>query len=268
MVVQAKPLSASMNARIIGSGVEPIILAHGYGGNQSLWDRIIPSLTNHYRVVVFDWNFSGAVKDPNLFDPVKYASYDAFADDLITLMNEMNLKSSVFIGHSMSGMIGCIASIKRPELFKKLIFIGASPRYINLDDYEGGLDTIDVEGIISTIESDFHKWASNFAPLAIGANDPPSVNQFESSLKSMRPEVALSLAKTVFYSDYRDILEKVLTSCTIIQTANDMVAPISVAYYMQKKIKGKSTVEIIDTDGHFPQLTAHLQLIDVLGRYA
>ncbi|KAK5829851.1 hypothetical protein PVK06_013644 [Gossypium arboreum] len=131
-----------------------------------------------------------------------------------TLMNELHLTSSVFIGHSMSGMIGCIASIKRPQLFSRLILVGASPR----------------------------------------------------CLKSMNPEFVVPLAKIVFCSDERETLEKVTTPCTIIQTTNDLVVPESVAYYMQKKIKGETTVEIVKADRHLPQLTAHLELVHVLGR--
>ena len=129
MLGTEKGLSAAMNARIIGSGNEAIVLAHGYGADQSFWDKITPCLTLSYRVLVFDWNFSGAVKDPNLYDSDKYSSFDAFSDDLIALLDEFRLQGSVFMGHSMSGMIGCIASVKRPELFKRLILIGASPRY-------------------------------------------------------------------------------------------------------------------------------------------
>lgn len=259
-------LSSALNARIFGSGDQTVILAHGYGGDQSVWDKIVPHLAQRYQVVVFDWNFSGAIKDPNLFDPVKYSSYEAFASDLITLVDEMSLTSPVFIGHSMSGMVGCIASTKRPQLFKRLVLLGASPRYLNSDDYEGGFGNSDIEQIFSNIESHFHKWASTFAPLVIDANDPISVNKFENCIKRMKPEVALSMAKTVFLSDERETLENVLTPCTIIQTTNDIVVPFSVTEYMKKMIKGKSTVEIIDTDGHFPQLTAHLQLLEVLDR--
>jgi pimeloyl-ACP methyl ester carboxylesterase len=79
---------------------------------------------------MFDWPFSGYVKDENLYDPLKYSSLEAFADDLITLLDQMELKVVTFVGHSMSGMIGCLASIKRPQLFKRLILLGASPRYI------------------------------------------------------------------------------------------------------------------------------------------
>lgn len=265
MVGIEKGLSAAMNARIIGSGNEAIVLAHGYGADQSFWDKITPSLAQTYRVLVFDWNFSGAVKDPNLYDSAKYSSYDAFADDLIALLDEFNLRASVFMGHSMSGMIGCIASIKRPELFKRLILIGSSPRYFNDDNYEGGFESSVIEQMFSNMESNFDEWASYFASLVANAKNPLSVEKYEKSLRAMRPEVALSVAKTVFHCDERDILDKVMTPCTIIQTTNDAAVPNSVAEYMQKKIKGETTVEKIDMDGHFPHLNAHLQFLNVLG---
>ena len=129
MATSEKGISTSLNAKTIGSGFETIVLAHGYGSDQSFWDRILPSLAEKYLLVLFDWPFSGAVEDHSLYDPEKYSSFEAYADDLITLMDEMNLKASTFIGHSMSGIIGCIASTKRPDLFKRLMLLGASPRF-------------------------------------------------------------------------------------------------------------------------------------------
>ncbi|XP_042475849.1 strigolactone esterase D14-like [Macadamia integrifolia] len=266
MVTLEKSLSTSMNAKIIGSGKESLVLAHGYGGDQSVWEKVLPQLAQRYRVMVFDWSFSGAVKDLSLFDHDKYSSLEAFADDLIVLMEEMKLTSSVLIGHSMSGMVGCIASVKRPDLFKKLILLGASPRYLNTEDYKGGFEKSEVEELFSNIESNFHAWAPNFAGLGVGPTDTVSVEKFGRLLGQMRPEVALSLAKTIFCCDHRDVLEKVDVPCTIVQTTNDIVVPLSVVYYMQKKIKGKTTVEILEADGHFPQLTAHQLLLDVLDR--
>ncbi|MBA0806730.1 hypothetical protein Gohar_022588 [Gossypium harknessii] len=237
-------LKAAMNARVIGSGSETMILAHGFGGDQSLWDKILPYLTKHYHVLLFDWLCSGTVKDPNLYDPLKYASFDAFADDLIALMDELHLTSSVLVGHSMSGMIGCIASIKKPQLFSRLIFVGSSP----------------------SIESDYGNWTSSFAKLLVDNNDPLSIEHYFKCLKSMNPEFVLPLAKAIFRSDERETLEKVTTPCTIVQVKNDLVVPNSVAYYMQKKIKGETTVEFVNADRHYPQLTAPLELIHVLSR--
>ncbi|KAL2549779.1 alpha/beta-hydrolase superfamily protein [Forsythia ovata] len=189
-------MSTAMNAKIIGSGEETLVLAHGFGTDQSIWDKVLPYLTDHCQVVVFDWCFSGSVKDPDLYDAAKYSTYDAFADDIICLLDEMKLKSSVFVGHSMSGMIGCIASIKRPDLFHKLILLQL---------------LLDVEQIFSSIESNYEQWTSSFSVLVVDSSDPESVEKLEKALKRMRPEVALTLAKTVFLIDYRDMLEKVTT---------------------------------------------------------
>ncbi|KAI3771547.1 hypothetical protein L6452_02712 [Arctium lappa] len=271
MVMKAeKSLSTAMNARIMGSGKQTLVLAHGYGGDQSVWDKILPMIhhtNNNYQLLVFDWSFSGAIKDPNtLFDPAKYSTYDAFSDDLITLLEELNLDSTIFVGHSMSGMIGCIASIKKPHLFTKLILIGSSPRYINSEGYEGGFNITDIEQLFSSIESNYDEWASGFASVVIDKNDQESVKMFEKSLKRMKPEIALSTAKTVFLSDYCDILEKVVIPCTIVQTTNDIVVPTSVVEYMKKMIKAESDIEMIDTIGHFPQLTAPLKLLEIFDR--
>ncbi|CAA0813444.1 alpha/beta-Hydrolases superfamily protein [Striga hermonthica] len=253
-----------MNARTLGSGTQTVVLAHGFGGDQSMWDKILPHMAANHRIVLFDWCFSGAVLDPTLYDPIRHSTYDGYAVDLIGLLEEMKVESCVLVGHSMSGIIGCIASIKRPELFTRLVLLGASPRLINSEDYEGGFELSDIENMFTSIESNFEVWSSNFPYLAVDKSDPTSADKFSKCLKRMKPEVTLSLAKTVFLGDYRDILDKVEKPCDIIQTRSDVVVPKSVPEYMQRKIKGKPTVKIIDTEGHFPHLTAHVQLVEVL----
>ncbi|KAL8492789.1 hypothetical protein ACS0TY_024108 [Phlomoides rotata] len=259
-------MSIGMNAKIVGSGKETIVLGHGYGGDQSIWDKVLPLLASRYRLLLFDWCFSGAVKDPSLYDPLRYTSYDAFVEDLICVVEEMKLKSTVFIGHSMSGMIGCIASLKRPDLFTSLVLVGASPRLLNIEGYEGGFEMEQIEQLFNSIESNYDQWASTFASMVIDASDPLSVDKFANCLKKMGSQVALPMAKTVFLADYRDILDKIEVPCHIIQTRNDVVVPIFVAKYMQGKIKGETKVEIIETNGHFPQLTAHLKFVEAINR--
>ncbi|CAN8268617.1 unnamed protein product [Cochlearia groenlandica] len=269
MVVNHKisGLATAMNAKIIGSGERSMILAHGFGGDQSIWDKILPVLSQSFKVLVFDWLFSGGVKDQTLYDPLKYNSFDAFSDDLIALIEESKMGPVVFVGHSMSGMIGCVASIKRPDLFTSLVLIAASPRYINSEDYEGGFDSKDIDTIISNVGSNYESWSVSFASVVVDSRDSLSVQRFEKCLKNMKPETALALAKTVFGSDEREMLRQVSVPCNIIQSRNDVVVPVSVAYFMQEKIKGKSTVEIIENAiGHFPQMTSHLELLDVMRR--
>ncbi|KAL3745199.1 hypothetical protein ACJRO7_014330 [Eucalyptus globulus] len=266
MVMPEKGLSNPLNAKLTGSGTETVVLAHGFGSDQTVWDNILPHLSHHFRVLTFDWGFSGAVKEQEgLFDPVKHSSYEGLARDLISLLDELDLNSTVFVGHSMSGMIGCIASVKRPNLFKHLILLAASPRYLNTDGYEGGFGTAQIDQLLASLESDYYGWTANFASLRV-QGDPLTIEVYTKCLRTMKPEVALPLARTIFLSDHREILGRVTTPCTIIQTTNDTAVPNSVAHYMRDKIQGKSTIEMIEADGHFPQLTEHLQFLNVLGR--
>ncbi|KAL4320429.1 hypothetical protein HN51_064525 [Arachis hypogaea] len=266
---EKKNLSTALNARTIQSsslGTETIILCHGFGTDQSIWDKIIPLLlAENYSIVLFDWPFSGAVEDKSLYEHSKYtSSFESYADAFITVMDEMGLKDIIFVGHSMAAMIGCIASTQRPNLFKKLVLLCASPRYINDEDYEGGFEREDVEQLISTIEVQFEDWVSAYAPIAVGPNDSDAVDKFGSCLKNMGAQVAVSLAKTVFHSDNRKILQNVETPCTIIQSSNDAAIPVSVGHYLERMIKGVSALKFIDMTGHFPQLTAPHKLAQLL----
>ncbi|RDY07987.1 Strigolactone esterase D14, partial [Mucuna pruriens] len=265
MVTPEKRLSTALNAKIIGSGGnETIVLCHGFGTDQSIWDKIVPLLAENYNLVLFDWPFSGAVTDKRVYEHGKYTSYEPYADDLITILDEMDLKSVTFIGHSMSAMIGCIASTKKSHLFKRLILVTASPRYMNTDEYKGGFEKSDIDELVSTIELQYENWVSAYAPIAVDPNDAVSVEKFKNCLKNMGVEVAISLAKTVFFSDYRDMLEMVQIPCTIIQSSNDVAVPLNIGNYLKEKIKGVSSLEIIEMTGHFPQLTAHLKLVELL----
>ncbi|KAL8129622.1 hypothetical protein V2J09_018777 [Rumex salicifolius] len=269
MLGEKKSLSGAMNAKAVGSGTETLVLAHGYGTDQSIWDKVVPELADKYQVVVFDWNFAGSKDKAGAvgFDPVRYSSLEAYSEDLINLMDEMGIKDCVLVGHSMSAMIGCIASVKRPHLFKHLILIGASPRYLNAEGYEGGFERADVDQILSAIESNFDGWVSAFAPMAVGnPNDIVSVDKFEGCLRAMRPDIALAVAKLIFLGDYRSVLEDVTAPCTVVQMKTDAVVPASVPYYIQAKLKVKSSVEMVNVDGHFPMLTAPSLLLHAVDK--
>ncbi|RWW31474.1 hypothetical protein GW17_00003908 [Ensete ventricosum] len=208
------------NVRIAGKGEQAVVLSHGYGGSQSTWDHVVAHLSQRYRLLLFDWNFKGAV------DASKYSSFTAMADALIALIDQLNLKGTVFLGHSIA----------------------------------------EIDNVLSNIEFNFLAWADTFIVLVIGADDPISVEKLGTSFKSMRSEIALALAKTIFLGDMRHTLDKVEVPCTIVQVSNDFVAPVSVGRYMQSRIKGEATLEMIDSDGHFPQLTVPHKLLEILDR--
>ncbi|KAF8727018.1 hypothetical protein HU200_019513 [Digitaria exilis] len=258
-----------MNARVFGNEEgETVVLAHGYGGTRFIWEDVVPALVARFRVVVFDWSFSGAGKDDG--SEIKYCcSYRGLADELVALMDELELRRATFVGHSMAGMIGCIASVARPDLFTHLVLVGASPRYINEDGYEGGFEPGDVDAMLAAAGADFAAWAPRFAEAVVGPGHPSAVARFAKQLGAMRPDAALRVLRAVLTSDARAVLPDVSARCTIVHCAHDAVAPLAVARYMERAMagcgggEGADTV-VIESSGHFPQLTAPKEFVRVL----
>lgn len=244
-------------------GVISVVLAHGYGASQAVWDKLVPSLSKSHNLLLFDWDFTGAGAGK---DDDEY-TYGRFADELIAVMEERGVGASgaVVVAHSMSAMAACIAAQRRPDLFAHIFLVCASPRYINLEEegYVGGFEEAAIHGMLAAMESDFDGWVRSFLPNAAGYAS--AVEHLLKSFLAMDPTVALKLAKMIFLGDQREVLDGVKTPCTIVQVKADFAAPPSVAEYMHLRMKGAATaVEIIGSVGHFPQLVAPQQLLNIL----
>lgn len=255
------------NVKIVGSGTQTIVLAHGFGADQSLWKHLVPHLVGEYKVVLFDKMGAGTT-NPDYFDFDRYSTLEGYACDLLAILEELQVQSCVYVGHSMSGMIGCIASVSRPDLFVKIVLVGASPRYLNDNDYYGGFEQEDIDQLFEGMRSNYKAWCSGWAPLCVGGDmNSIVVQEFSRTLFNMRPDIALSIAQTIFYSDYRNLLSYVSVPCHIIQSVKDLAVPVVVSEYLRQNLGGESIVEVMSTDGHLPQLSSPDVVVPVLLRH-
>ncbi|XP_077216487.1 putative strigolactone esterase DAD2 [Tasmannia lanceolata] len=254
-----------LNVRVVGSGEKILLLSHGFGTDQSAWQRVLPYFIREYKVILYDLVCAGSV-NPDNFDFRRYTTLDAYVDDLLEILDTLHVEKCTLVGHSVSAMIGILASIRRPDLFLKLVLVGASPRFLNDKDYVGGFERAEIEEVFSAMEANYEAWVSGFAPLAVGADVPAAVREFTRTLFNMRPDISLFVSRTVFNSDLRGILEMVRVPCCIIQSAKDVSVPVSVAAYLKSHLGGRNTVEILHTEGHLPHLSAPAVLVQVLRR--
>lgn len=255
----------ALNVRVVGSGRRFLVLAHGFGTDQSAWNRILPYFTQSYRVILYDLVCAGSV-NPDYFDFRRYTTLEAYVDDLLRILDSLGVDRCAYVGHSVSAMIGILASIRRPELFSKLILIGASPRFLNDEEYHGGFELGEIEKVFSAMEANYEAWVNGFAPLAVGADVPTAVREFSRTLFNMRPDISLFVSRTVFNSDLRGVLGLVKVPCCIIQTARDVSVPVSVATYLKNHLGGRNTVEMLNIEGHLPHLSAPALLAQHLNR--
>lgn len=254
------------NVRVLGSGDQTIVLAHGFGTDQSVWKHLVPHLVDEYKVVVYD-NMGAGTTNPDYFDFERYSTLEGYAHDVITILDELRVQACIYVGHSVSAMIGVIASISRPDLFKKLITVSASPRYLNDPDYFGGFEPEELTQLFEAMKSNYEAWSSGFAPLLVGGDmDSVAVQEFSRSLFNMRPDIAFSVLETIFYSDMRPLLPHVTVPCHIIQSTKDLAVPVVVSEYLHQNLSGESIVEVMSTEGHLPQLSSPDVVVPILLR--
>src|SRR5437762_1563051 len=116
------------NVKVAGSGERAMVFAHGFGCDQNMWRLVAPAFENDFRIILFDHVGAGG-SDLSAYDPARYSSLSGYADDVVDLCRALDVRHGVFVGHSVSAMIGVLAAKKAPELFDDLVLVGPSPRY-------------------------------------------------------------------------------------------------------------------------------------------
>jgi sigma-B regulation protein RsbQ len=252
------------NVTVMGAGEQTLMFAHGFGTDQSAWGQVADAFKDKYRIVLFD---NMGKTDPELFSPYKYDSLQPYADDLVEITKTLGLKDVILIGHSVSGMVGLLSILKEPGLFSRLVMVGASPRYLNDTGYVGGFEQADLDGFYNAMETNYYAWVGGFAPAAMTYPDKPELaDGFAATLTEIRPDIAQSVSRTIFQSDYRSELPKLKLPTLIIQSSNDIAVPQAVGEYLHKNIAGSKLVQVSAT-GHFPHISAPGQVIEAIREF-
>ncbi len=242
------------NINIIGEGTKVLLLAHGFGCDQNAWNRMKNFFTQDYKLVLLD--FVGAGKsDIASYNPQKYSSLDGYVEDIIEICDSLALKDVIFIGHSVSCMIGALASIRRTDIFEKLIFIGPSPCYISSGDYNGGFDQEAIDSLLEVMEEDYITWARSIAPAIMNSqNGNELTGELTDSFCAIDPVIAKQFARVTFLSDNRKDLPLINVESLTIQCSNDMIAPLSVGKYVHENTP-KNTLTVLEANGHCPHMS-------------
>ena len=248
--------------------VPVLVYAHGFGCSQHMWRHITPAFEGKCHQVLFDYVGCGQ-SDLAAFDPVKYASLKGYVQDVLDVCDTLGIKRGVnFVGHSVSGSVGLLASIERPTLFDHLILVGPSPCYLNhAPDYFGGFERQDLEGLLDLMDQNFMGWSSYLAPIVAGAPQADSLGgELSESFCSTDPTMARIFAQATIFADSREELPRVTRPSLILQHGNDALAPQSVGEYMHEKLRG-STLEVLEVTGHCAHMSHPHLVTAAMQRY-
>ena len=258
---------ARNNVKVFGRGTQPMLFAHGFGCDQNMWRYVTPAFENDYRIVLFDYVGSGK-SDISAYDAERYSSLGGYAQDVLDVCRALDLRDVIFVGHSVSSMVGVLAANEEPDRFANLIMIGPSPRYINdAPDYVGGFERSDIEGLLETMEKNYIGWANFLAPAIMKNPDRPELSaELETSFCSTDPVIARRFAEATFFADNRGDLASVRVPSLIMQCSDDMIAPLQVGDYLRDTLPG-STLRVLRATGHCPHMSHPEETIRLMKEY-
>ncbi len=243
------------NVNVTGSGDRAIVFAHGFGCDQAMWAPVARNFERDFRVVLFDYVGHGQ-SDLSAYSAERYSSLSAYADDVVEIGRTLGLEHAVFVGHSVSAMIGALATLKAPDMFSDLVMVGPSPRYIDDDGYRGGFSREQIDELLEFLADNHLGWSAAMAPAIMGNPDRPELSgRLENSFCNTDPEIARDFARVTFLSDNRADLEQIRARTLVLQCSNDIIAPVEVGEFMHAKLPN-SDYRLLQATGHCPNLSA------------
>jgi sigma-B regulation protein RsbQ len=244
----------------------PIVFAHGFGCSQEVWRDVVPFFEADYKVVQFDHVGAGG-SDTSAYDRAKYDSLHGYADDLLDILESENLDDVVYVGHSVSSMIGVLAANRSGSRFGNLVLVGPSPRYINEVDYVGGFEQADIDGLLDSLDANYLGWSATMAPAIMGNTDRPELgDELTTSFCTVDPAIASQFARVTFLSDNRRDLAEVTVPTLVLQCTDDIIAPLPVGHFVHTNIPG-SEFALLATTGHCPNVSGPRELAEAILAY-
>ena len=251
------------NVHVSGNGDRAIVFAHGFGCDQNMWRFVAPEFEKDFRVVLFDHVGAGG-SDLSAYNHRKYSALSGYAEDIVEIGHELSLKDAVFVGHSVSAMIGVLASIKAPEMFGQLVLVGPSARYIDDGDYVGGFSQKQIEELLEFLDDNHMGWSAAMAPSIMGNPDRPELGEeLTNSFCRTDPNIAKAFARVTFTSDNRADLPKVSVPTLILQCKEDIIASAEVGAFVHRQIP-ESKMIVLDATGHCPNLSAPKEVVSAI----
>ena len=251
------------NVHVLGRGEPTLMFAHGFGCDQNMWRLVVPAFQDTHRIVLFDHVGAGE-SDLSAYDRRKYGTLDGYASDVLEICRELDAADIIFVGHSVSAMIGVLAAKRDPSRFKALVLVGPSPRYLNDAEYVGGFSRQDIDGLLESLDSNYLGWSSSMAPVIMGNPDRPELGgELTNSFCRTDPQIAAHFASVTFLSDNRADLAAVTIPTLILQCSDDVIAPRAVGEYVHRQMVASRLV-MLKATGHCPNLSAPAETVDAI----
>ncbi|MDF1501554.1 alpha/beta hydrolase [Roseisolibacter sp. H3M3-2] len=258
------------HVQVAGRGPRTLVFAHGFGCNQRMWRFVAPAFERDFRVVRFDLAGAGAAR--RAWDPVRHATLDGYATDLLAILDALDLRDATVVGHSVSATVAMLAAIRSSRRIGRLVMVGPSPCYA--DDppgYVGGFARADLEALLDLMERNYRAWVEALAPTIVGTDETGTAIEartleLRDSILATDPAVIRAFARATFLEDHRAAVPHLPVPALVVQCTDDAIAPEQVGRWLHARLP-RATYHQLAAAGHCPHLTHPEELVAAIRRH-
>jgi non-heme chloroperoxidase len=212
-----------------GAG-QPVVLIHGYPLSGRAWDKQVPGLLEAgYRAITYDRRGFGKSSQP-----VVGYDYDTFAADLNTLLEYLDLRDAVLVGHSMgTGEVTRYLGRYGSARVAKGVLVAPIPPYLlQAGDNPDGVPQSLFDGFAQAARADTPAWMKGFLDTFYnidtlrGTLISDQAWQASWNLAVTASATAAVACISTWTTDFRDDLPQIDVPVLVVQGDADQVLPL------------------------------------------
>ncbi|SCL53817.1 alpha/beta fold hydrolase [Micromonospora peucetia] len=208
---------------------QPIVLIHGFPFNGATWEKLSgPLLAAGYRVITYDRRGFGNSAQPSFgYD------YDTFAADLDVLMNELDLRDAILVGHSMGTgeVTRYLGAYGSQRVDRAVLMAPLAPFLLKTSDNPEGVEKSLFDGFQKAIIDDRFAYLTTFCEAFFNYQENKGRVVSEEAFRAHWEIGARASAKgthdcvDAWQTDFRGDLPNIDVPVLIIQGDKDAVLP-------------------------------------------
>jgi non-heme chloroperoxidase len=218
---------------------QPIVFSHGWPLNADAWEDQMNFLASHgFRCIAHDRRGHGRSSQPFTGNDL-----DTYADDLNTVVHELDLHDCIHVGHSTGGgeVARYIARHGTNRVAKAVLVSAIPPLMLKAPNNPGGLPISVFDGIRDAILKDRSQFWKDLSPMFYGSNHGIKVSEGVHENFWLAGQIAglpavYQCVKAFSETDQYEDLKKFDVPTLIVQGDDDQIVPFVNAGKLQAEL--------------------------------